>query len=97
MRLLGERLLSGGQRSYGAPYTQIAFMQGEIEQRLLQRKPKLPPPRDDCEFHLYCSPHVPDTTHIIKELSLLVPDLKWTDDARALGRCERIVVHLTIC
>ena len=95
MRVIAERLMQNGTRSYNQPYRQLCFMQGEIEQLFKQTPVRLPPLREDCRYHLYCSQYCKDADVIGRELEALVDGLTWTSNPFDLSSCEHIVVHLT--
>ena len=62
---------------------------------MLKREPvTLAQVREDCRFHLYCSPFNPRSRLIAREAQELLPGLEWTDDEKQLNVCERILIVL---
>ena len=79
-------------------YTQIAYMEGEIEQQMKKHPVKLPPVRKDCKFHMYCSPFSPgDGGQVAKDIALslqklFLPTLMWTSEPEHLHDCEHMAL-----
>ena len=72
------------------------YMQGEIVQQL-KRSPVKLRAREDCEFHVFCSPSSPgNAVQMVQELTdMFLPTLTWTDDPARLADCEHMLVVLT--
>jgi hypothetical protein len=80
------------------PQPAETYLDGEIAYRLKKVHAKLPQVRDDCAFHLYCSPHQPGgaAQKMAEELQKsFLPTLLWTDDPAQLAECEHMVIMLT--
>jgi len=95
-----DSIQSRTQKSMGPTkaYTQTAYLDGEIVQRLRQTPVSLPPLRKDCTFHLYCSPNCPDG--VAEQLAIelrtrYLPMLTFTLDPKQLEVCEHMLIVLT--
>ena len=96
MRLIAERLLSPCPPA-GSAYRQIAYISGEITQKVLKAKLSLPAVRQDCSFHLYVSSNGPGdgVRDIAEGLKAFLPTLTWTTDLAMMPACEHMLVLLT--
>jgi len=94
MRLIGERLISGFQHSYGAVYQPLTFVQGELATHIKGGQIKIPLTHDR-HYHLYCSEHNPGTEELAHELHRLCPSISFTCNFEQLDQCEHFVVRLT--
>lgn len=84
MRLIAKALLP--------PNSAAVFVQGELS----QQETKLPAPRGNCAYHLFCSASNVGARELARELEK-AQDLKVliTADVAMLPRCERMLVYLT--
>ena len=82
-------------QAYDEPYTQLAYMQGEIAEQIRRQPIQLTKLREGRAFHLYCSAQCAGAAEVSAELQAIVPSLRWTDDVGQIEACEQCLIYLT--